>query len=137
MSTLTTTDAQALFDDMSTAWNNADAAGIAETYATTGRLVSPDGVVCDGRAAITVAFTMLFGGTTSAGFPDAWAGLFAGTTTEFTVQDVRQLAAGLLVVEATQTVGPLPPLHITAVLALDGETAQIVECRPYTFLDLP
>jgi uncharacterized protein (TIGR02246 family) len=137
MSTLTTTDAQALFGEQAKAWNNADAAGIAATYAPGGRLVSPDGHACDGRGVIEAAFTMLFGGSATAGMPAAWPGLFTGTTTEFSVQDIRPLAEGLAVVEATQSVGPLPPLHITAVLTQAGETAEILECRPYAFLVLP
>lgn len=137
MASMSITDAQALFNDMSKAWNNADAAGIAETYAPTGRLVTPDGAVLEGRGAITAAFTMLFGGPASAGLADAWAGLFVGTTTEITVDDVRSLGQGLVVVEASQTVGPLPPLHITAVVEQRGESAEILECRPYAFLVLP
>lgn len=137
MSTLTTTDAQALFDEQAKAWNDADAAGIAATYAPTGRLVSPDGVVCDGRRAIEAAFTMLFGGAASAGLPEKWAGLFAGTVTGFTVEGVRALDGGSVVVEATQAVGPLPPLHVTAIVTQDGEDARILECRPYVFLTLP
>lgn len=137
MSTLSSTDAQALFDEQAKAWNNADPAGIAATYAQAGRLVSPDGHACDGRDMIEAAFTMLFGGAATAGMPDKWPGLFAGTTTEFTVDDVRSIAAGLVVVEATQSVGPLPPLHITAIVAQAGETAEILECRPYVFLTLP
>lgn len=137
MSTVTSTDAQALFDAQATAWNNADAAGIAATYAPAGRLVSPDGHACDGREIIEAAFTTLFGGAATAGMPDKWPGLFAGTTTEFTVDDVRPLADGMVVVEATQSVGPLPPLHISAILTQAGESVEILECRPYVFLALP
>lgn len=134
MTTMTRIDAQAVLDEQAKAWNDADAAGIAATYAPAGRLVSPDGYACEGRAAIEAAFTMLFGGAVTPGMPAAWPGLFAGTTTAFTVDDVRPLAEGLIVVEATQTVGPLPPLHVTAVISAAGE---IVECRPYVFLTLP
>lgn len=137
MSTLTTTDVQALLNDQAKAWNNADAAGIAATYAAAGRLISPDGVVCEGRGPITAAFTMLFDGSASAGMPDAWASLFVGTTTEYTVEDVRALGDGLVVADGTQAVGPLPPLHFTVIVAQAGENAEIVECRPYAFLTLP
>lgn len=36
MSTISTTDAQALFDEQAKAWNNADPAGIAATPRTAG-----------------------------------------------------------------------------------------------------
>jgi len=138
MSTMTTTDAQAVFNEMAKGWNNADAARIGRTYAASGRLVTPFAVALDGRDAITAAFTMLFGGTPVPGLPEVWAGMFVGTTTDIAVDDVRPLAEGLVVVEATQsTDGPLPPLHITAVVAQQGENAEILECRPYAFLALP
>ena len=138
MPTLTTIDAQAVFTEMSEGWNAADAARTAGTYAASGRLVTPFAVALDGRDAITAAFGMLFGGPVVPGLPDVWAGMFVGTTTDIVVDDVRPLAEGLVVVEATQTTeGPLPPLHITAVLAQVGENAEILECRPYMFLPLP
>ena len=137
MTTVSTIDAQAVFTEMSAGWNAADAVRTANTYAESGRLVTPDGVTLDGRDAITAAFTMLFGGPRASGLPDIWAGMFTGTSTDIVVDSVQPLSDGLVAVEATQTTeGPLPPLHITAVLAQTGEAAEILECRPYAFLSL-
>ena len=137
MTTMTITDVQALLNEQAKAWNDGDAAGIADTYAAAGRLISPDGVVVEGREAIAAAFTMLFGGPGWEAGPPAWTGLFAGTNTEYTVEDVRVLAAGLVIADGTQLVGPLPPLHFTAVVGQAGEAAEIREKRPYAFLTLP
>jgi uncharacterized protein (TIGR02246 family) len=126
MSNLTMTDAQALFDNMCAAWNQADPVGVAATYTPEGRLVIPFGDVYDGREAIT------------AGFAEHFGGILAGTTTRIDVEHVRSLGEGLSVVDATQeTTGPLPTLHVTAVLRVDGEEAGVVECRPYAFLPDP
>lgn len=136
--TPTRLDAQAVFTAMSQGWNAADAERTAATYAADGRLVTPFGVALHGRAAITDAFGMLFGGASVPGLPAVWAGMFVDTTTEIVVDDVRALTEGLVVVEATQTTdGPLPPLHLTAILAHAGDKAEILECRPYPFMALP
>lgn len=126
MSTMTDTDVRALFADVCTAWNRGDAAGIAGHYAPEGRLINPFGEVADGRTAIEAVFTELF------------AGLLAGSTSDIEVDTVRELAPGLLVVDGTQTTsGPLPPLHVTAVVRQTADAAQILECRPYAFVPQP
>ena len=126
MTTITAIDAQALFDRMCAAWDRADAAAVAATYARDGRLVIPFGDALDGRDAI------------EAGFAEHFGGILAGTTTTIAVDDVRSLGDRLSVVEAAQeTEGPLPTLHLTAVLRLEGDEARVVECRPYAFLPVP
>lgn len=73
-----------------------------------------------------------------AGFAVLFTGLLAGTRTEISVHAVRELATDLFVVDGTQSItGPLPPLHFTAVVRRNRDTAEIVECRPYAFLPTP
>jgi uncharacterized protein (TIGR02246 family) len=126
MSTMTGTDVQALFDEVCAAWNRGDAAGIAAHYAADGRLVDPFGGVADGRSAIEKVFVAMF------------RGLLAGTISEIHIDNTRRLAPGLLIVEGSQRVtGPLPALHVTAIVRQTGERAEILECRPYPFLPAP
>ena len=122
----TMTDVKALFDGVCAAWNAADAAGLAAHYARDGRLINPFGRITDGREAIAAGFTELF------------SGVLAGTSTSIQIDSVRELAPSLVVVDGTQTLtGPVPPLHFTAVVRQQDETAEILECRPYAFLPAP
>jgi uncharacterized protein (TIGR02246 family) len=124
--TLTRLDVEALFGSLREAWNAGDSAAIAATFAPDGRLVDPLGDEWDGREAISAAYQEYFGG------------LLAGTTTEIVIASVRELAPGLAVVDGWQTIsGPLPRMHLTAIVRAEGDTAQVVECRPYILLELP
>ncbi len=126
MLTMNATNVQALFADVCAAWNRGDAHALAEHYAPDGRLINPFGEVADGREAIEAGFAQLFGG------------LLAGTSTEITVQNVRDVGAAMFIVDGTQTVtGPLPPLHVTAIVRQHGDRAEIIDCRPYAFLSTP
>ena len=126
MATLTTTDIEALFEGHAQAWNRADPEGLAAAYAPEGRLFSPFGEEFDGRSAIREAFNYYF------------AGMLAGTETQIAMGEVRPLGADLFIVDATQSItGPLGDLHITAVVRQCGDTAQLVELRPYAFLAKP
>ena len=126
--TLTPTrlDVEALFGAMCQAWNAGDAPAIAATFAPDGRLVDPFGDEWDGRDAVEAAYQEYF------------KGLLAGTTTEIDIASVRELAPGLAVVDGWQTIsGPLPRMHLTAIVRAEGDSAQVVECRPYVLLELP
>jgi uncharacterized protein (TIGR02246 family) len=126
MATLTTTDVEALFEDLCRAWNRGDAHSVAAVYAPDARLVTPFGDEFDGRDAIRDAYVHYFGG------------LLAGTQTQITTGKVRHLGADLFIVDATQSItGPLGDLHLTGVVRQSGDMAQIVELRPYAFLTMP
>jgi uncharacterized protein (TIGR02246 family) len=121
-----TLDVEALFIELCKAWNDGDTSGIAATFAPDGRLVDPLGDEWDGRDAVATAYREYF------------KTLLAGTTTEITIASVRELAPGLAIVDAWQTFsGPLPRMHVTAVVRTDGDNARVVECRPYILLELP
>ena len=126
MATLTTTDVEALFEDFCQAWNRGDAEGVAAIYAPEGRIFTPFGEEFDGRDAVREAYKSYFGG------------MLAGTKTQITAVELRHLGADLFIVDATQSVtGPLGDLHLTGVVRQSGDTAQIVELRPYVFLAQP
>jgi uncharacterized protein (TIGR02246 family) len=126
MSTLTTTDIEALFEAFCQAWNRGDADGAAAPYAPGGRIFTPFGDEFDGRDAVREAYASYF------------AGLLAGTETQITMGEVRHLGGDLFIVDATQSItGPLGDLHLTGVVRQSGDTAQIVELRPYAFLPKP
>lgn len=124
--TLTRLDVEALFGAMCQAWNAGDTSAIAATFAPDGRLIDPLGHEWDGREVVEAAYEENF------------KGLLAGTTTEIVIESVRELAPGLAVVDGAQTFsGPLPRMHLTAVVRAEGDTAQVVECRPYVLLEIP
>lgn len=57
--------------------------------------------------------------------------MLAGTSTSIEIETVRELGAGVVVVDGTQTLtGPIPPMHVTAVVRQHDGTAEILECRP-------
>lgn len=124
--TLTSLDVEALFDALCQAWNAGDTPAIAATFAPDGRLVDPLGDEWDGRDAVAAAYQEYF------------TGLLAGTTTEIDIASVRDLAPGLAVVDGWQTIsGPLPRMHLTAIVRAEGDSVALVECRPYILLELP
>jgi uncharacterized protein (TIGR02246 family) len=126
MATLTTTDVEALFDNICQAWNGGDADGVAAAFAPDGRIVTPFGDEFDGLDAVRDAYRFYFNG------------LLGGSQTQITIGQVRHLAADMFIVDATQSItGPLGNLHLTAVVRQSGDTAQLVELRPYAFLPKP
>ncbi len=131
MDTLTRTtptklDVEAVFVAICRAWNAADPDGVAAAFAADGRLVDPFGHEWDGLEAVRTAYEVNF------------KGVLAGTTTEVVIDSVRELAPGIAIADGWQTFsGPLPRMHLTAVVRAEGDQARLVECRPYVFLDLP
>jgi uncharacterized protein (TIGR02246 family) len=124
--TSTKADAEALFETLCQAWNAGNPEGIAAGFAADGRLVDPFGNEWDGIDAVTTAYV------------ETLNGVLAGTTTEVVIDSVRELAPGLAVVDAWQTFsGPLPRMHLTAIVRSEGDTVRIVEGRPYILLEMP
>ena len=124
--TITRLDAEALFDALCRAWNAGDPGGVAAHFAPDGRLFDPFGNEWDGLEAVTTAYVENF------------KGILAGTTTEVVIDSVRELAPGLAIVDGWQTfTGPLPRMHLTAVVRAEGETAVLVEARPYAVMEQP
>ena len=126
ISTITRLDTEAVFDTLCRAWNAGDPVGVAVCFAPDGRLFDPFGNEWDGLDAVTTAYVENF------------KGILAGTTTEVVIDSVRELAPGLAIVDGWQTfTGPLPRMHLTAVLRAEGETARLVEARPYVVMERP
>jgi uncharacterized protein (TIGR02246 family) len=126
MATLTVTDIEALFDSLVQAWNRGDPEGVADRYAPDGRLFTPFGEAFDGQDAVRDAYVTYF------------AGMLAGSQTQITVESVRHLAGNLFIVDATQSIsGPLPDLHLTTVVRQTGDSARLVEARPFAVLPRP
>ena len=124
--TPTRLDVEALFEALTQAWNAGDVPAIAATFAPDGRLVDPLGNEWDGREVVEGAYEENF------------KGLLAGTSTEVVIDSVRELAPGLAILDGWQTFSKtLPRMHLTAVVRSDGDTARIVECRPYVLLEAP
>jgi hypothetical protein len=69
-----------------------------------------------------------------------------GTRMTSTVEDVRPLGHDLAIIDGTQTIHDVPtpdgqrvpemPLHLAAVIRRDGDTARLLEARPYAFMRL-
>jgi uncharacterized protein (TIGR02246 family) len=122
----TRADVEALFTPMCEAWSAQDPVGTAAMYGVDGRLIDPFGREHDGRDRIEQAFEENF------------RTVLAGSTTTIEVQSVRELVPGLAVVDALQTfTGGLPDMHATLIVRGGRERAEVVECRPYPFLEPP
>lgn len=130
--TLTTTDAQRLFDTHAAAWNTGDAAGMAAAYERDGRLLDPFGGLADGAEEIATRFAEIH------------QTVMRGTTTTCSVESVRAISDDLAVADGTQIIdGATAPdgtrlpelaLHFTAILRSTDDGLGILECRPYAFL---
>lgn len=126
MATLTSTDIEALFEGTCQAWNRGDPEAVAAQFAADGRLFTPFGDEHDGLDEVRQAYRYYF------------STLLAGSQTRIVLGQVRHLGGDLVIVDATQSIsGPIGDLHLTAIVRQSGDTAQLVEVRPYAFLPKP
>jgi uncharacterized protein (TIGR02246 family) len=120
-------------DEFAKAWNRGDAAALANAYAEDGKLIGPFGQINETRASIQAAFGDLF------------ATLMRDSRTSFDLESVRELAPGLVVVDANQHVEGLQTpggavdqdFHVVIVGRRTGDAWQLLEGRAYAFLPRP
>lgn len=125
----------ALNEKFAAAWNKADGAAMAMTYAEDGCLIDPFGNEARGRPAVDSLLTATV--TMS----------LKGSTTSFAIEHIRFLAPDVAFVDATQTISgvvspegePLPEMQFHLVLSMieKGGKWWYVDARPYQFMPPP
>ena len=125
---------QSLFDRFIAAWNRNDARGCAGEFAADGSLINPFGQEARGAEAIAGLYAEYF------------ATMLKGTTTTFTISNIRDLGS-LALVDATQTVdnlrapdgsaAPALVIHLVTLARRSGDRWQFLDARPYALMTIP
>ncbi len=126
---------RALNEKFAAAWNKADGAAMAATYAEDGCLIDPFGVEARGRQAVQSLLTQTV--TT----------FLKGSTTRVTIDYIRFLTPDMAFVDATQFINgamspegePLPESQLHLVLNVVKKDGQwwFLDARPYWFRTPP
>jgi uncharacterized protein (TIGR02246 family) len=120
----------AFFEKLAASWKANDGAEFAAHFTEDGSLINPFGERADGRAALAAMYTEYFGG------------MLAGTTTSISLTHLRSIDADHVLADAEQKVyAPtgevILALHIVKLLRRSGDDWQMVDSRPYAFLEVP
>ena len=111
---------------MSTAWKTNDGPAVGGFFVEDGSLINPFGQRADGRAAISAMYAEYFGG------------MLSGTSTTFTLANVRGIENNHAFADGEQTISApdgtvVLVVHLAALLRRDGDSWRLVDGRPYTF----
>ena len=117
-------------DRFADSWGRGDGRALGDQFTEDGSLINPFGQRADGRTAITAMYGEYFGG------------MLAGTSSSIEVESIRPVGESAAFVDARQTIlGPdgnvVLVVHLTAVLAREGEEWRFTHSRPYTFSPVP
>ena len=123
---------QKMQQDFFAAWNKNDVAGLTSYWTEDATLINPLGRVAHGKAEIQQLFT------------DEQTTVFKGSTASVMDVKTRHLGPGLCFFDSEVTVdnahGPdgaaMPQMkyHLSGVAKMNGKKWELVEARPYTFM---
>jgi len=126
---------QKMQQDFFAAWNKNDVAGLTSCWTESATLINPLGRVAHGKAEIQQLFT------------DEQTTVFKGSTATVVDLKTRHLGPGLAFFDSEVTVdnahGPdgsaMPQVkyHISGVAQMKGKKWELVEARPYIFVQPP